>query len=88
MSQTTEQYFDSLSTSAFNGVTSTEFNVVLSGSGNDTISGFAVLDYLSTKGIYLTPEQFEANKFTIQNALSMATFKLLSAIQLEQRIKL
>jgi hypothetical protein len=88
MSQTTEQYFDSLSTPEFKQASSHTFNIKLSGNNDATVCGLSVLDYLSTHGIQLTPQQFEQIKNNIQwGDFEMATFKFLSLIRLEDEVK-
>ena len=84
---TQEQYFDSLSTPEFKEAFFHQFEIKLSGSGDGTINGGAVLDYLSTKDIFLTPEQFDKIKNHIQWDMEMATFKFLSMIKLEDEIE-
>lgn len=85
---TQEQYFDSLSNPEFKKATNHKFEIKLSGSGDSTIDGFAILDYLSTHNIQLTPEQFEQIKNNIQwGDFEMATFKFLSLIKLEDEVK-
>jgi hypothetical protein len=85
--QTTEQYFDLLGTPEFRDAYYHSFEIKLSGSGDGSINGGAILDYLSTKGIYLTPEQFNQVKSHIQWDLEMATFKFLNLIKLENEVK-
>ena len=88
MSQTTEQYFNSLiSNPEFRDAYNHSFNIKLSGNNDGTIMGGSVLDYLSTHGIQLTPKQFEQFKIGIQCDMEMATFAFLSLIKLEDEVK-